>query len=213
LALRAVVFDYGQVLTGKPDPVAHAAMVRITGLTEERFEQCYWADRPAYDEGKLNGITFWQKLVRDAGLDHSLGDAEIEELNRWDAHHWTVQNPAMVAWQQQLQQRGLLTAILSNMGDAVHENIAREFAWIHRFDVQIWSYQLGIAKPDAAIYRHMLKLLGIAAEESLFLDDKQVNIDAAHALGMQALLFSTVDKLRADLIAAGMEHELPLPAC
>jgi len=211
LALRAVVFDYGLVLTGNPDPAAHAAMVRITGLPVERFEQHYWADRHAYDEGKLTGIAFWQKIVRDAHLQDQLGPAEIEALNLWDARMWTTANPAMLAWQQQLKMRGLLTGILSNMGDAVHENIAREFEWIHRFDAQVWSYQLGIAKPDPEIYRHILKLLGVAPEESLFLDDKQVNIDAAHMLGMQALLFSTVEKLRADLIAAGLERELPPP--
>ena len=49
MALRAVVFDYGMVLTGLPDPAAHAAMVRITGLSVERFESFYWADRLGYD--------------------------------------------------------------------------------------------------------------------------------------------------------------------
>jgi len=53
LALRAVVFDYGMVLTGPQDPEAHRAMVRITGLPVARFESLYWADRHAYDEGKL----------------------------------------------------------------------------------------------------------------------------------------------------------------
>jgi hypothetical protein len=38
LALRAVVFDYGMVLTGPQDPEAHAALLRITGLPLERFE-------------------------------------------------------------------------------------------------------------------------------------------------------------------------------
>jgi hypothetical protein len=39
-----------------------------------------------------------------------------------------------------------------------------------------------------------------------------VNIDAAQALGMRGILFSTVDRLRADLISAGLDCELPLPA-
>jgi len=212
LALRAVVFDYGMVLTGTPDPAAHAAMVRITGLSVEQFESCYWADRHAYDEGKLSGITFWQKLVKDAGLDQQLSLAQVEELNQWDARMWTTQNPAMLAWQLQLKERGVLTAILSNMGDAVHENIARELDWIERFDAQVWSYQLGVAKPDPAIYLHILKELNVRPEESLFLDDKQVNIDAARSLGMKALLFTTVAQLRADLIATGLDGELPLPA-
>jgi putative hydrolase of the HAD superfamily len=209
LGLRAVIFDYGMVLTGPPDPEAHAALLRITGLPLTRFESLYWADRHAYDEGKLTGLAFWQKLVRDAGL--ALSAEKVEELNQWDARLWTTENPAMLDWQLELKQRGLLTAILSNMGDNVLASVEREFAWIHRFDVLVWSFQLHMAKPDPAIYRHVIKQLGVQPEEALFLDDKLVNIEAAWALGIQAIQFSTVERLRADLIALGLDSELPLP--
>lgn len=209
MALRAVVFDFGMVLTDVPDPVAHGELVRITGLPPERFEELYWADRHAYDEGKLNGLTFWQKLAADAGL--NLDRAAIGELNQWDARMWTTQNPRMVTWQQRLKERGLRTAILSNMGDSVHASIEREFGWLKRFDVLVWSYELGIAKPDPAIYRHTLEKLGTAPEETLFLDDKPVNIEAARALGMNGFVFSTVELLRSDLIAQGFDKELPVP--
>ena len=53
--------------------------------------------------------------------------------------------------------------------------------------------------------------LGTRAEETLFIDDRLVNVEAARALGMQAIQFSTVDQLRADLIATGLDRELPLP--
>ena len=211
MALRAVVFDYGMVLTAGQDMEAHAELLHITGLSLEQFEPLYWADRHAYDEGKLSGITFWQKFIRDAGLGHRLNQADVEILNQIGARVWTTQNPAMLAWQQALKERGLLTAILSNMGDNVLENIEREFDWIHRFDVLIWSYQLGIAKPDPAIYHAVLSKLGTAPAETLFIDDKQVNIEAAQALGMKAILFSDVDQLRIDLVAAGLDSELPLP--
>jgi putative hydrolase of the HAD superfamily len=208
LGLRAVVFDYGMVLTGPPDSAAHAALLRITGLLLERFESLYWADRHAYDEGKLTGLAFWQKLLDEAGL--KLPPSTIEELNLWDARMWTTQNPAMLAWQEQLKQRGLLTAILSNMGDNVLANIEREFDWIHRFDVLVWSFQLHLAKPDPAIYRHTLNELGVEPAEMLFLDDRIENIEAARALGIQAILFSTVERLRSDLIAHGFDAELPI---
>jgi len=210
LALRAVIFDYGMVLTGPPDTEAHDAMLRITGLPLERFESLYWADRHAYDEGKLTGIAFWQKLLRDAGL--SLDHSTVEELNLWDARMWTTQNPAMFDWQLQLKQRGLLTAILSNMGDSVLANMKREFDWFPRFDVLVWSYQLRMAKPDPAIYHHTLKELGTFPEETLFIDDKQINVEAARALGMTSLLFSDIARLRADLITSGLDRNLPLPA-
>ena len=209
MALRAVVFDYGMVLTGPQDPEAHAALMRITGLPMDRLESLYWADRHAYDEGKLTGIAFWQKFLRQAGLPPD--QKRVEELNQWDARMWTTQNPAMLAWQQQLKQRGLLTAILSNMGDNVLENMERTFDWLPRFDVLVWSYQVRMAKPAPAIYRLVLKRLGTRPEETLFLDDRPVNVEAARALGMLAFDFSTVDRLRADLIASGLDSSLPLP--
>jgi putative hydrolase of the HAD superfamily len=197
------------VLTGPQDPEAYASLLQLTGLQRDRFESLYWADRHAYDEGKLTGLAFWQKLLRDAGIAETAVLAE--ELNLWDARMWTTQNPAMLAWHLALKQRGIKTAILSNMGDNVLANIERTFDWLQRFDVLVWSYQLHMAKPEPAIYQHTLRGLGVEAGEALFLDDKLVNIEAARALGMRGILFSTVDRLRADLIAAKLDRELPLP--
>ena len=210
MSLRAVIFDYGMVLTGQPSAEAHDAMLRITGLPHDEFEKIYWADRHAYDEGKLTGLQFWQNIVRDAKL--NLDARAIDELNLWDARMWTTQNPAMLAWQHQLKERGIRTAILSNMGDTVLANIEREFNWLANFDVLIWSYQHNMAKPDPAIYRLALEQLGTPPEETLFIDDKQPNIDAAHALGLVGILFSTVEHLREQIIAEGLDRELPLPA-
>lgn len=207
MALRAVIFDYGIVLTGPPDAAAWANMLRITGLPEERFQSLYWANRPAYDAGKLTGIGYWQKLLREAGLPLE----RAEELNRWDGRLWTVENPVMVAWQLKLKQRGLLTAILSNMSDNVLENIEREFDWIHRFDVLVWSCQIGAVKPDPSIYHHTLAELGTQPEETLFIDDKRPNVEAARALGIQAIEYSSVERLREELIARGLDQALPLP--
>jgi putative hydrolase of the HAD superfamily len=209
LELRAVIFDYGRVLTGPPDPAAYAELLRITGLSADRLDQFYWKDRNAYDEGKLTGLGFWRQIAHDEGL--KLTESEIAELNLWDARMWTRGDPAMLAWQLAVKQRGLLTAIVSNMGDSVHEHMVRELPWLSRFDVLVWSYQLGIAKPDPEIYFYALKKLGTQPAETLFVDDKAENVDAAIALGMKGLIFSTVEKLRADLINSGLSRELPLP--
>ena len=209
MALRAVVLDYGIVLTGPPDAVAWATLLRITGLQEERFEPLYWANRRDLDEGKLTGIGFWQKFLHEAGLPPD--QATVEELNHWDGRLWTVENPAMVAWQLALKQRGLLTAILSNMSDNVLGNIEREFAWIHRFDALVWSFRVGLAKPDPAIYRHILAELGTLPEETLFIDDKLPNVEAAREMGIQAIEYSSVERLREELIASGFDGVLPLP--
>jgi putative hydrolase of the HAD superfamily len=197
------------VLTGPPDPAAYKQLLAITGLTSAQLDKYYWADRHAYDEGKLTGLAFWQKILADAKL--KLYPSAAEELSLWDARMWTTQNGDMLDWQQQLSQAGILTAILSNIGDSVLENMQREFTWLDRFDVLVWSYQLRMAKPEAAIFHHVLKQLGTQPEETLFIDDKSINVEAAEALGIRGLVFTTPVQLRADLIAQGLGASLPLP--
>lgn len=210
LALRAVVFDFGMVLTGPPDPDAHNALLRITGLDPERHERLYWADRHAYDEGKFTGLEYWQKFAREAGLNFK--PSELEDLNAWDARMWATENLPMVRWQLALKQCGLLTAVVSNIGDVVCEHAQRSHGWLSRFDVLVWSYQLRMAKPDPAIYRYALEKLDTQPEETLFIDDRPVNVEAANALGIKGMLFTTVEKLREDLIVSHLDSELPLPA-
>ena len=209
LSLRAVVFDYGMVLSGPPHPQAHEKLKSITGLSHEAFEQLYWIDRHAYDRGDLTGLAFWQKLVSDANLD--LSPEQIEELNQWDSRMWTTTNSETLAWHKQLKERGFKTGILSNMGDSVLENIQSKFSWIGDFDVLIWSYQHRMAKPQPEIYHLLLNQLGTAPEETLFLDDRLENIEAARHLGIRSLQFSTVRQLREDLISSGLDDCLPLP--
>lgn len=197
------------VLSEAPRQEAHAELRHITGLSHEEFESYYWTDRLAYDRGDLTGLAFWQKLVADAGL--NLSAEQVARLNACDARMWTTANQEMLVWHAQLRQRGLRTGILSNMGDSVMESILENFAWVADFDVLIWSYQHRMVKPDAGIYHLLLEKLGAAPEETLFLDDKLENIEAARRLGIQGLQFSTVDRLRQDLITAGLDESLPLP--
>lgn len=210
MALRAVIFDYGMVLSNPPDPAAHAQLLRIAGLPAEKLDPLYWADRHAFDEGKLTGETYWRGVLQKAGI--ALSPEDVSELMEWDARMWITPNPAMLSWALSLKTHGILTAILSNIGDTVSKAIEREADWLSRFDLCVWSYQLRLAKPDPAIFRYTLDRLGAQPEESLFIDDRAENVNAATELGIKSLVFTTVERLRTDLVAAGFDNDLPLPA-
>ena len=209
VSLRAVVFDYGMVLSGPPQLDAHQQLKSITGLSHDEFERYYWADRHAFDRGDYTGLEYWQKLASDASL--TLTPAQIEELSLWDARLWTTTNAEMLAWFHIIRQKGFKTAILSNMGDSVLANMKAAYDWLDDFDVLIWSYQHKMAKPQPEIYHLLLEKLGIPPEEILFLDDKLENIEAARRQGIQCLQFSTIEQLRQDLISANLDPALPLP--
>lgn len=210
MALKAVIFDYGLVLSGPQDPQALQASIRITGLDPDTFHRLYWADRPGYDEGKLTGLAYWERILSAAGMEPCT--STVSELIELDARMWMTENPGMLQWHGLLKAAGLKTAILSNMGDAVAGRIEREVAWIKLFDVRVWSYLWLVAKPYSQIYTRALDLLGIEPGEALFVDDRLVNVEAARALGMHGIVFSSVERLRADLLAGGFDAELPLPA-
>jgi len=97
------------------------------------------------------------------------------------------------------------------MGPEVLRTLRQEFAWLAEFDQLTWSCELGIAKPDPAIYRLTCDRLGVLPEEALFLDDKPENVQAAEQLGLHALQFRSVDDLRSRLAAQPDFQNLPEP--
>ena len=209
MALEAVIFDYGMVLSTAQEPQALAALKLITRLDDAAFDRHYWRHRHSYDLGQLNGTSFWQKISDEAGL--NLGSSQIERLIENDIVMWSTLNEAMLQWVQAVQDAGFRTAILSNMGEELMVYMRQEFGWLGRFDHHTWSCELRIAKPDPEIYRYTCDKLGVPPASALFLDDKPENIAAAESIGMQAIQFTTVEALQAELDRRGLLSVLPAP--
>ncbi len=209
MALKAVIFDYGMVLSTAQEPQALAALKQITRLDDAAFETHYWQHRHDYDLGLLNGSGFWQKISEDAQL--GLTPAEVERLIENDVLMWSTLNEDMLQWVQAIQDAGLKTAILSNMGEELLSYMRQEFGWLGRFDHHTWSCELRIAKPDPEIYEYTCARVGIEPGEGLFLDDKPENIAAAESIGLPAIQFTNVEALQVELERRGLLSVLPSP--
>jgi putative hydrolase of the HAD superfamily len=209
MSIRAVIFDYGMVLSQPQEPAALQNLLAITGLDRSTFDSHYWAHRHAYDMGKLNGRSYWQHFAADAAIE--LTATDIERLIENDVLMWCTINEPMLAWAQALAESGLRIGILSNMGEDTLSYMRQEFAWLGGFHHHTWSCELGIAKPDPGIYIYTCEKLGIAPSEALFLDDKMENIEAAHRVGLHAIQFTNVHQLQQDLASSGLLSGLPAP--
>ena len=205
MAIRAVIFDYGMVLSNPAVPAAHERLVAASGLSREVLDQHYWANRHSYDLG-MTGREFWTKVAADAGT--TFNPAQVFNLIESDVLMWTSVNEEMLAWVEALQNAGVRTAVLSNMVHEILGFMRKRFGWLDRFDQLTWSCELGIAKPDPEIYLHTCEALEVPPEETLFLDDKAENIAAAQALGMQTIQFSTVERLKEELQSLGLAELL-----
>ena len=185
--IEAVLFDYGMVISAPPVPAAWERMKAISGLDEAGFHAGYWAYRHGYDRGTHTGEEYWRLAAEHSGA--SVNHSQVAELLAADVDLWGDLNQPMVDWIWRLQQAGVKTGILSNMGDAMEAGLSAKYEWLEKFDHKVWSYTLKLAKPEAEIYRHAVEGLGVEAERVLFVDDKSENIAAAEAAGLQGIVY------------------------
>jgi putative hydrolase of the HAD superfamily len=188
-SIDAVLFDYGQVLSLPPDPAAWARIRSITGLDEERLHAAYWEFRHDYDRAALTGPAYWHAVADRAGI--TLDDARMTALLSADVDLWLRLNPPMVEWAQRLQLAGIRTGILSNIGDSIAEGVVARLPWLSGFYICIWSHALFMAKPEPAIFLETAEALGTSPPNILFIDDREENIAAAKAVGMQTIHYTT----------------------
>jgi putative hydrolase of the HAD superfamily len=206
--IRAVLFDFGLVLSGPPDPMAWRRMETTLGTTDSELRTAYWRHRDNYDLGVLNGMSFWRAVGAELG--HPPTDDELAQLLRADVDLWTQRNQPMIDWAVALQGARVSTGILSNMGDAMETGIVERWAWVAGFAHCTFSHRLGIAKPDERIYRNAIAGIGEPAEATLFVDDRIENVRAARAVGLHAIQYTSHEDFLREFDEANFSG-LPLP--
>lgn len=84
---------------------------------------------------------------------------------------------------------------------------ARAYPFMDLFRGIVVSAEVGLVKPDPAIFAHLLETIGATAGDCVFIDDAPVNVEAARALGFVAVRFESPEKLRAELAGLGLPVE------
>lgn len=198
--IEAVILDYGEVLCLRPSRDEFGQLATLFGVSLDWFIDLWDRSRPIYDRGSVTPEAYWLQLATTAQA--SINREQIEQLRRWEVAMWSHVNPAMVGWSRQLNDAGIKTALLSNMHADLVQHV-RTFDWLQRFTVKTFSAEVGLVKPEAAIYEHTVRNLGTAAAKTIFVDDRELNIQAARGLGIRAIQFRSVAQLQCDLRELG----------
>ena len=206
MSITTVIFDYGCVLSLAPRPEDFAPLYSTLGVDAAAFQELYWRNREAYDLDALDGPAYWQDVAHAAGATFS--PQLIQRLTTLDIQMWERPNPVMVEWVRVLRARGIKTAVISNISRTVGDDLRRTAKWFELFNHVCFSGELKIAKPNPAIYNICLEALGVPAAQTLFIDDREVNVAAARAVGMHGIVFRSAEELHADLKPYGLEESL-----
>jgi putative hydrolase of the HAD superfamily len=94
-------------------------------------------------------------------------------------------------------------ALTDNVREIVAHLKTRHHFW-DLFDGTVVSAEVGMRKPQQAIFQHTLTTFGLAPSETVFFDDHQPNVDGARSIGMEARLFTTPSRCEHDLRTLGL---------
>ncbi|HEY4459887.1 MAG TPA: HAD family phosphatase [Pseudonocardiaceae bacterium] len=184
MGIRAVVFDIGDVLEVDTEPPLIPAWADRTGLPVEELVARLG---PLWAGGAIGTITETQVL---AGISERLGisSAVTDELmaGMW-AGYLGRANTELIDYCRALRPR-YRTGILSNSFVGAREREQAAYGFAELVDDIVYSHEVGISKPDPAIYRLSCARLDVAPHETIFVDDRADNVEAASELGMMAIL-------------------------
>ncbi len=107
-----------------------------------------------------------------------------------------------------VKRRGYPVYGLTNWNDVKFEVALREFPFLNLFDGRIVSGEEKLAKPDPAIYKLLLEKFNLNPKETLFIDDRIENVQAARDLGIEAVQFISPKDLEDRMTGYGIFPEL-----
>jgi putative hydrolase of the HAD superfamily len=194
--LELVLFDLSGVLV---DFRGAQALGELIGLAEEqvwpRWLTSPWMRR--FDAGACSEAEFAAGVVEEWGLQITPFDF-LESFRSWMVGPY----PGAEALVRRTAD-GIPTGCLSNMNPLHWRELAR-WDLTSAFDHRFISCELGLVKPDREIYEHVTAAVGSNPECMLFLDDNQLNVQAAVDSGLQAAHVLGVSGAERALAAHGL---------
>ncbi len=195
-AFDALVFDLGGVL------IELAGVARMLELLEHRLSvDELWAHWLAsetvrqFESGRIGAQQFATAVCREFNLAIP-ADAFLLEFTAWPQGLY----PGAIELLQDLASTYTL-ACLTNTNAAHWPRISDEMVLLPHFAMHFASHQLGLLKPDPAIFHYVITQLSLDPARILFLDDNQVNVDSARSVGMTAYRVVGLEGVKQQLVA------------
>ena len=197
--IDAIIFDLGGVLVHVDETRALERFAARTHRTAADISDYLRRTSHAteFALGKLTRRRFYRVVAKDLNF-----DGGFEEFVLIWSEIFSPIEP-MVALAESFKAR-LPPLILSNTNPLHIDYIIRQYPWINDYDAQVLSYEVGLLKPDPAIYELTLRKCGLKAPRAAFIDDLAANVEAARRLGIQGIWYQGANQVRAELTKLGL---------
>jgi len=197
--IQAIIFDLGNVLLRVDEAKARARLATRTGKTEQEIDH-YFRSTPHATElalGNLTGQQFYRFVSSDLRFEGTFEEFDLI----WSEIFEPIE--PMVRLATEFAAR-LPRLILSNTNALHIDYILAHYPFVEQFDAHVFSHEVGLLKPDAAIYRLALERCDTEAGRTIFVDDLSANVEGARAAGLRAIQYETAEQVRRELTKLGV---------
>ncbi|MEA5077392.1 MAG: HAD family phosphatase [Anaerolineaceae bacterium] len=195
--IKAVIFDMGGVILRSDDLTSRQELANRYAVTEEQLEDIVF-DSPTAKVatvGQISEREHWQEVF-------AMLNVRPEDEQAFQDAFWAGDriDRGLVKFLSDFRPH-YQTGLLSNAWSGARDMLTQKYQAIDAFDTSIFSFEVGMAKPDPAIYHYILDLMQVKPEEAIFLDDFERNIIAANQVGIHGVRFLNREQAMRDILA------------
>ena len=191
--IDTVFFDWGGVVADDPGDDFLGQLLKDIGATDEQVATIFQTYMQRFMHGQITEDEYWQEIKGKFNL--LIPNTISDEFMKWSG---LVANRDILDLVSELRESGLKVAILSNVIEPTY-NVLASAGYYSLFDEVIASCKVGYAKPELEIYQLSLDRLATTADRSLFVDDKQRNLDPALQMGFSVILAKNPEQIVSDI--------------
>lgn len=194
MAVRAVLFDVGGVIVRTEYQAPREHLAERLNMTYEDLSKLVFESETSRlaSIGRTTTQAHWAAVAGRLSRPAAEGESLREEFFAGD-----VLDRELVDFIRSLRPR-CKTGVVSNAWPDARDYLVRNHM-DDAFDVVLFSAEVGLMKPDPAIYELALKQLNLGPEETAFIDDTAMNVEAAHKLGIHGIIFKNPGQMRREL--------------
>ncbi len=199
--IKGICFDLDGVFFTRAGLVALVKeLTEVSGGDETKVKEAILSGNEMidYKNGKLSEEAFWQSVNIRLGIQWS-----VQEYRNLYAKHYQI-DPNVLSVVKSVRSQGYKTLICSNNYKTRVEVLQEKFNFLALFDVAIFSYQVGISKPDIGIFQKMVEAAELEPNEIVYADDQETKLLGAQSLGIITSVYTTFEKYIEFLKAQGV---------
>jgi len=190
--MKKIIFDLSEVLLTGFIGVDEKISTILDIRRRDVLSVIYNNDFNILMEGKISEIEFWNRVIALGGWNISVD--LLSNITRNNFKEIAGVRDLIIKLKKKYQ-----IGLLSNHSREWVIYCEKKFNYHYLFDVILYSYEVGLRKPQAEIFKLLLNKFSAKADECLFIDDNKDNVSSAQKLGFKSFLFKTPEKLAKDL--------------